>query len=384
MEKQLIKHFTLLTVLTPIAMMYTVGSVPLVTWMMLLLQLEFIIFCIGSSSGNKCAVNKPLLFFFGYSLLASLFQMFFKDFTRIDFTAFVNYHFCLCMAMYGGENWFDYKKGYQWIKNISAFATGYIYMQSVLFKISGRVLSGFIPFLHTDYVESAEKVMQGVEYRPTSIFAEPAGYGIYIALFILLYIHIEKKKNIAFLAFLCFGVALSKSSAGMISITYVFLTYFLENNSNRLIKRKTLLFIGVAILGVAMLYQMGYINVVMEHLFEKKNSGITMATGLTQRIGSYGVAWESLESTVQKLFGVGFLKNQFFYLPGSMKLLYFYGMIGTAFFLLLHVWLYNTVSPLGKKIVMFAFVLSFFSNTILGVQPIVFYPLILADNEVHR
>lgn len=381
-EARLKRHYTLLSVTTPILMMYAAGPLPLVTWLMLFWLLEYVVYCIKLHKGVRCTINVPLLTFFSYSLLISLLHMFFGDFSDVDFTGFLNYHFCLWMALCWGTNWCDYKKGYQWIKVTSIIATVYIYLQSVLFKMTGYVLSGFIPFLQTDYMESADKVLQGVAYRPTSIFAEPAGYGVYIALFILLYINIEKEKSIGLLVFLCFGVALSKSSAGMISIAYVLLMDFLNKNLKRLINKKAIAVALISALGIIAIYQMGYINLVIDHLFEQKNGNIIMAAGLTQRIGSYSIAWKALLDSEQWLLGVGFLKNNFFFLTGNMKLLYFYGVAGTTIFMLLHTWVYNTTNLLGRKILFFAFVLSFFSNTIMGVQPIVYYPLILASNQI--
>lgn len=377
METRLKKHFTLLSVITPIFIMYKVGPIPVVTLLMAFWVIEYVMFCIINASGGICVINKPLLTFFLYSFVMSLLHILGQNTALVDFNALLNYHFCLLMIVLWGTAWFDGVYGYKWLKRISVFSTIYVYLQSLLYGTTRYVLSGFIPFLETEYMESAEKVMQGVAYRPTSIFAEPAGYGIYIAVFVLLYINMEKRRNNLFLIFLCFGVALSQSSAGLISITYVLITDFMVHIVRRKIKKMYLMFPVALIIGFAALYKMGYVELVVNHLFDRQNGQIVMAAGLTQRIGEYAVAWESLEGVEQILFGVGFLKNQFFYLPGFIKLLYFYGIIGVVAFLFVHILFYKRMSGLGKKIMALAFVLSFFSNTILGVQPIVFYPLII-------
>lgn len=384
MAERLKKHFTLLVVFIPILMMYKVGPLPLVTWMMLFWIVEYLLFCIKVPSGRKCKVTSALLVFFFYSFIVAILQMLKSDAVLIDFNAFLNYHFWLWIAIFWAKDWFDIEKGYIWLKEISIFSTIYIYLQSILYKTAGYVLSGFIPFLQTDYVESAEKVLQGVAYRPTSVFAEPAGYGIFIALFVLLYINVEKNMSVPFLFFLGFGVALSQSSAGLMSIAYVLLTNYFAKIRRGKIRRSYMLFAIAIVVGAFILYQMGYVDLVINHLFDSQNGHIIMAAGLTQRIGDYGAAWESLNDLNQKLFGVGFLKNQFSFLPGSIKLVYFYGVIGTLIFMILHICLYNKVSYLGKKITLFVLALSFFANTILGVQPIIYYPLIIAAGNLER
>lgn len=379
MEKRLKKHFTLLTIFTPILMMYTLGALPLVTWVILFIVAEYIIvLCMKFPYSEKCKINAPLLLFFLYSFIVSLFHVLGKGGSEFDVNAFLNYHFCLCVALFLGPTWFDYKDGYLWMKRVSVFSTVYVYLQTFLFKTTQYVLSGFIPFLQTDYMESAEKVRLGVSYRPTSIFSEPAGYGTFIALFILIYINMEKKRSLPFLAFLVFGAALSQSSAGMILIAYVFSMNFLSKVVRGKLEREHLLFLAVAVIGIAILYQMGYVELVINHLFEKQNGHWIMASGLTQRVGSNEIVWNELKKSLQNLmFGVGFCETDSF-LPGLIKLLYFYGLIGTIIFTVLHIILYKYSGVLGKKIIMFVLTLSLFSNGILGVQPIVFYPLIIA------
>lgn len=382
MEKQLKEHFTLLTVLTPILMMYRLGPLPLITWLMLFIVSEYIVFCIKCPDMAKCRVHVPLLLFFLYSLVVSLFRLLGKEFVNFDFNAFLNYHFSLCIALIFGSTWFDYKDAYLWIRKVSVFSTIYIYLQSFVYKATGYVLSGFIPFLQTDYMESAEKVRLGVAYRPTSVFAEPAGYGTFIALFILLYIDTEKKQSLPFLAFLIFGIALSQSSAGMILVGYIFLMDFLSKMRSGRLERKYMWFFVMALIGFGILYQMGYIDLVVNHLFDKQNGNIVMASGLTQRVGSNEIVLNELKKSTQSLlFGVGF-RNCDFFLPGLIKFLYFYGLIGTTAFITLNAVLYRDLNTIGRKIIMLILVMSLFSNAILGVQPIIFYPLIFANENV--
>ena len=168
----------------------------------------------------------------------------------------------------------------------------------------------------------------------------------------------------------------------MILVGYIFLMDFLSKMRSGRLERKYMWFFVMALIGFGILYQMGYIDLVVNHLFDKQNGNIVMASGLTQRVGSNEIVLNELKKSTQSLlFGVGF-RNCDFFLPGLIKFLYFYGLIGTTAFITLNAVLYRDLNTIGRKIIMLILVMSLFSNAILGVQPIIFYPLIFANENV--
>lgn len=127
-ELNLKKFFTLIVITTPVLMMYKLGSLPMITWMLLLWIVGYILFRLGVRCESTCTVNTMLFVFFVYSFIASILQMIGKNNSDIDFNAFLNYHFCLLVVIFWATDWFEYKFGYIWMKRIAVFSTIYIYI----------------------------------------------------------------------------------------------------------------------------------------------------------------------------------------------------------------------------------------------------------------
>lgn len=370
MTKLLCGFFTFISVTTPILMPYSIWGVSLIQILLFIWIILFLVF------GNNIKISiKSGLFLLILIINTILINICKKD---IDILTLLNYLFFLIASILFSKKYYDIRLGYILYKLISIFSTIYIIAQTFLYYLFGRVLSGYLPFFEIEYERNKQIINN---FRPSSIFMEPAGYALFIAMFLLLYLFFKRERNFSFLIFLITGIVLSMSSAGILSVIFIFFLYYLKNIKSIIKKMtitKVLLLFCLSLLLIFILRKVGYVDFISEHLFDSTSN--TLGSGIMGRIGNFTDIL-SLDNGIDLLFGHGFISYENGYLTGILRYIYYYGIIGIIVYYILLVCTFISKSQLSKVIVTISIVWSFFTNNILGVQPIIYYPLLVCDEN---
>lgn len=386
------KMFTVFCSVAPVFTMYMIAGLPLVTVMAAV--------CVGYlfllGKARKVKVIYELLIILFMVLCNSAFFVLFPSKTNgeLSATAILNFVFSIgVVGLFLKSNYLPHL-GYTVLRRVSIFSTIFIIFQQIVFILFRIPISGYIPFLATDYIDVRIKYASLGEFRPCSFFPEPAAYATFISFFLLIYFF-QEKKDYRIIALMVIGLLCSQASTGIALLLIVVAMWLVFEK--HIITYKNVGYIVVAavgiMIGVFVAYKSGVLTKIIEHVVVSNNGRLELNAGALGRIGAIQPYFKKyMTSTTNWLFGNGLCdfylySNVDTYIPGFFKMLLSFGIVGITIYLVALISMVSKKNVLSKLLALLMMISSFFMNPLLGMQPYIYFPLILglvADNETCR
>lgn len=367
------KFFTIFCVTVPISMFYNINSIPL-TFIIFVFWLLFFILEISKNGLKRMKICQETLIIFLFSFIQNLVLIFFKY--QIDFSSMFTFFVSLLICTIFVKSYFDKHLAFRFMKIISLFASILIIIQSISYNFFRVVISGYIPFLDTNYSHYTGIIENNLIFRPSSLFSEPAAFGIYVGTFLLMCVY---KKNINFkqIVILVIGMLLSKSSFSLGLLIFTIFILFIKYYK-WFLKSNKLPYIIIFIICIVFILNLSVTQEMILHVVDFSSNNV-ISDGLLGRIGNYSSIKElGIENII---FGSGFINNDFGYLTGIGNLIVNFGIIGIIIYFISLVSLYTRGTKMSKTFIFLMIYISVFSNSILGLQPLIYFPLIMITND---
>lgn len=271
-------------------------------------------------------------------------------------------------------NIYDRELGIKLIITISVISSLFLIIQFILLHAFDLYISGQVQFWN--YRTS---VMGHV--RPFSFFNEPSSFGFYNAFGLATVLFCEdmnKKKRYIFLTIISFALLLSLSTT---SIGLLLLVWAKWGVSRVKIKKvKISVFIWLTVLFALFLFLGLRLNIfytIYEHSIKGLFSG-NFAGGLTGRIGNLSYAWQYHSSIHKIFFGVGMVDLEHF-IPAFARVYIYYGLLGYLVLGVFFVRLFTTTNKYYRTFILIALVSASFSDSIFGIQMLIYMPLVISN-----
>ncbi|BCK43657.1 hypothetical protein DAT299_12210 [Streptococcus suis] len=390
------KLYTWALVLLPLVSIYGISEINLdFGTLALLLLLPFVI-----NEQGKIVLEKrivfPWLLYAIYIVISLYFPTIFGKETYLTngsmyVRAFKNilYIFILILSTSRGIINKDYFV--QIYLKITKICTYYIFIQAALYYTIRFNLPGYINIMLVaeGYGERLDVTSFSL-FRPTSLFYEPAHFFEYVVIGVIIYLfrYKETPKNDIFNAiFLAFGIVLSTSGMGILTIAGIFGFWLLQQLSRtKFIRvRKEIFFLTViGLIAVAFFLQSGFGQSVLSRLFDTGTnySALDGRTEIYERIFSFDTGRVLLGS------GYGNVLEHYFY-PSWAFSLWCLGIIGSSVIVILYLLAYfQSRVTIAKIIVLVNFMLCFVSTLFMGKNLLLYflfvYILSRADEEQYE
>lgn len=255
---------------------------------------------------------------------------------------------------------------------ICIFATVYVFMQLVIAEIFNYYLSGTLPIGNTAQTVYANGMNTGDIYilpvRPRSIFNEPAGYGIYVAVFLVILLWFYSRINMRFYLltiFLSLGLLCARSSTGILLMFLGWLGFYIKYLFKRKVNAIWIIFTLIIIVGIGLVFTTDSFKVFLQHTFSSGQGGTN------GRILGYGYAFTiDNYSWIELIFGHGVVYDYgtSLFLAGWARIMYQFGIIGIFVYsiLLLHYW--NKGNKKQKAVIFILTLYNFFTASLYAVD----------------
>lgn len=382
-----VRWCSIITVLSPILMMYFIGisTVTLLDFSILLTYGFLLI-----TGSRKIAILKhdkfkwALLTLILYVFTGFIINMTVRDFSVMNvFLRTLRYLVYLSWPIVLCHRCFDKSFAIIWYEKICLFATFYLILQYVFLWTSGYSLPGYLPFLtlsRPELQEFTEKLRMGIYARPRSIFAEPSQFGIYVTGYVSIMLLEKKGKFNRFVyIFLLFGLLLSSSTTAyfgvVLSVAIIFYN-LMRANKNSLTVNTIILFWG----------QMTAAAVILVSQWEKlmgivNKAFIRMPTSFRNRLVGYSLLKDFFykESLFSKLFGIGMdvnVLNEITWTSSVVKIIYYYGTIGVVILLSVFFYMFCVIESENKILLLIIITLGFFTEVLISNWLVLFLPFI--------
>lgn len=288
----------------------------------------------------------------------------------------------------------DYSKLIIWLKRIANISTVYLIIQSVFFYVFKITLTNLFTFgfikPNYDYYFSYG-ISQADSYRPASFFAEPAFYGYYVMLVLVLVLFNDEglKEKWRQCVFLTVGLLLSTSSSAIYLCIVVWIVYLVQSARGWI---KILAYMIAGIIGAVLLSLYNTVNWVA--LSSMGSFGRTISYSINKisnatilsRIGGSFDYLEHLDN-LHRVFGIG-IGNEFSYISSGQDdtsvymnaattLLFWGGIIGAFLFSIMLIYLFRNTRSIPARVLIILYAIGgLYSGIYFSIQGI-FYLMII-------
>lgn len=257
-------------------------------------------------------------------------------------------------------------------KYICIIATVYAILQLYVAKQFDFYLSGAFPIGNSPQTAFANMANNGAAYvlrglRPRSIFSEPSGYGIYVALFLFLLLcnkNLDRGKTVLAI-FLSIGLVCARSSTGILLMLLAWIGFYMRvvkhGKTNKCVAVLTIVIICVAIGGAILSVES--FEVFVQHTFSEKG-------GAYGRLVGYLYALDFNNYSVSELlFGHGVIKDfSTVFVAGWGRILYYFGICGVVVYILLLVSYWMRGNTRQRIVIAVVAIYAFFSAALYSVD----------------
>ena len=360
------KLYTLVLVLFPLLSVYATPIPSISLGELILILICFLIFIDMCFNKNKSIrIIYPLFLFCSYIIIQYCFSAFlhsnqYMSGVLMRTIHLLFYYFVVCFL---AKNYFDFKSGIKYLRNISILCSIYIYIQVIGMKIFNFYIPGvvtWLPLMRTTLSDYGDNYTGQSTFRPYSLFNEPAEYSTYVVLYLLIGLLMKKKSFREFIPELIIsvGLFLSGSSTGIIMCVGIwgFTTSIRLIKTNK-IKKSTL----IRIIASTPIFLVLFILVLQsEQYFNFINRTFSSDGGLggaaLGRFSGYEVLIKLLnEKSYYWIIGRSmnrqYTDGAHIYIPGMGSLLNYFGIMGCLIFL------YNGLSMYRSKVNILIFIL---------------------------
>lgn len=368
-----------MVVLFPILSIYGIG-VSTINWANIFMLIVFGVIIISPNRLDlKKDISYPILFLSFYVLFELVHSIIIdENTTEIVLRTFRYLAYLLFLAFFT-KKYFSFEYGKRVYCYVAIFAICFIVFQTILLKISGIYISGYIPgapILNdgvVDFANNLERYANPKEFlvRPRSIFEEPAHFSqdVLAVLALVLFSDWKDGKKLKWGFFVTFGLLLSMSNTGFLVGIIVWLNYFFRNS------KKYIYLFPVVIIVVVAVYYLPITQSIIDRLFDGRSAG--------GRFNGYSYVFDSELSLSEFLFGHGMINTQKLnvYLAGYARLFWYFGVTGILLFASVFIALYKSGNNQQRELLIIAILLNIGSDAILGPFFFPYYSLIISNND---
>ncbi|OME27968.1 hypothetical protein [Paenibacillus odorifer] len=386
-KNKLVNIFTFVILLLPIINVYSspINLMPFGDFILIIVILLFFLNPRKKYLGNDGHTYKPFIKYLIFIIIHFSIYAFFKGENYIYASIINTFHyvFYLLILIVLIKKFFNPIIGYRLFKNISVFSTVYIIIQEILLKLTGVYLTGHIPgikLLNPEIMKFNETASYITSFavRPRSIFPEPAHYAQYVLVFLALNLSEKKdgRKEYLIPLFLSFGILISKSSTGIILCLLLWM-YHLIVNIKKAKLLPTITYIFSIPLVISFLINSSDFNIFLDRFMSNSEFG----TSTINRFGSYTIMLNSLNSNslIQMIFGNGMIDEMQVYMPGFVRLFYYFGIIGVCLMLVIYIQLFRGTNAANRGLWILMLVMNIGGDSIFGANLLLFVPFLLVN-----
>lgn len=309
-------------------------------------------------------ISVNLLILFIYVLLHVLVQMFFY-FNNNLILSTLRYMFYLFNISFLIKTFFDIKFATKILKVTTVISSIFLIIQYILYKFLNIYIYGSLIQFQINGSQIREYIglyNKGNYIRMSSFFSEPSHFAIYSVLFLLINLNQKKLyfKDYIISFIVSLAILLSESSTGIILLFFIWIMFFL----NKIFRSKSnkLLIFGLSSIPFIAFINSNSFNIFLNRTFSDNGLG----NAAMRRFESFSLYYNIFgRNTWEILFGKGMI-NLNKYLPGIVRITYFYGIIGSLIFLLVFTNLYIKKNKLKRKIIFVFLILNIGTEIIFG------------------
>lgn len=363
-----INYFTIVIVFFPILMGYNIFNINL--GVLLYFIGILVLFVENLITRKKFYVYTPLLFFGLFGLLNEFFVLLIGTRNVMSWGWIQFFVINISLSIFLKSN-FKYQIGKKLIRNIAIISIIYLLIQNIVYIFFHIYLSGMINFVPN--VLSDINFFDG--YRFCSFFVEPSIFGIFNIIVLLLYYKKNcSTKDYMLYLFITIGIFVSKTLTGILLVV-LFWIYVMFKNIKFVFSLKYMIVIFFLLY---LLLFSPVSNFVSSHIFGIQNDFINSSTW--NRISSYFSFSLDLNNSI---IGTGYIDNLTTYsdkfLPGILRLIIYWGLCGFVFVFANWGYQFNILNTNGKLLLLIVIIISFFADSIFGIQSLIFYPWIISN-----
>lgn len=388
------KWCSLVTVMTPMLMMYYIGiaTVTLLDAVILATYLALLISKIKNGLAVRFDKYKILIsFFMLYILTGYIFHLFFSSFAAVPillrtgrYLLYLSWPIVVC------GKYFDEFYALKWYRSICIFSTVYLIMQYLFLFICGKSIPGYLPFFtlaRPELRDFTESLQMSAHARPRSIFAEPSQFGIYMSGYLSIMLLKEKTDfNKLLFLFLAAGLMLSASTTSyfglILSIVIIIYNFIIRQKKGLKKNRIFVMITGWSVLIVIFFTQIERIIAVIDRAL------VRMPVSFHNRLEGYSLLrsfFSNKNSIFSWLLGIGMdvdVLNNITWTASTVKIVYYFGMTGT--FMLLVLCVTGLIHLTSSKRCVFCIILflGFFTEVLVSSWLMLFLPFIYPYNSL--
>lgn len=283
----------------------------------------------------------------------------------------------ICFALFiCRKGFFDFKPAFKYYSISVMAATFVICLQSVSYALFHYDLAGYFPkwIAVEGYMNRASNLATG-QFRPTSVFFEPAHYFEYVSIAIVIFLLYSKDRlAMAKAVYITMGVILSTSGQGIVFTAFIWGVWILKSMKKMTTKRAVSLFAAL-ILFIAAVFYFLYSQSGSQAIARLLSPGESFI--LSGRSDGY-VQLKAL-TVLERIFGRGYGNYTSVFFSSWSFNLYCLGIIGTAIILLIYIYCWRYTDK--KMIVLLNALMCVFSNVFMGFYFVFFFCFIFVKSD---
>lgn len=357
--------FSIICILAPVLQQYSFFGVSWLIWgLLIMLPAGVLVLC----DKKGIVVEREMVFLLGFLILYTCVAIM----NRQNVLGILQNIFLVGMVAFFVPNLINYETVEKSYKFICIFATIYAMLQLYAARQFHFYLSGAFPIGNSPQTVFANEIKNGatnalIGLRPRSIFSEPSGYGIYVALFLILLLcnkNLDKGKSVLAI-FLSLGLICARSSTGILLMLLAWIVFCLRviksGKTNKYVAILMIVIISIAIGGSIL--SLESFEVFFDHTFSEKG-------GTYGRLAGYLYALDINNYSVRELlFGHGVIKNfSTVFVAGWGRILYYFGICGILVYILLLCSYWMRGNTRQKLLIAVLALYNFFSATLYSVD----------------
>jgi len=182
-------------------------------------------------SNKKIYLHKYWLFVF-YSIICSYVVVLFNEISLHEINnrllRIVFYTFVVFIL---GFNFFNYELSMKVYRYTCLLACAFLILQNISYSIFNFILPWKIPGIDFNILITTEEYFRKyyTNYRPTSLFTEPAQFVQYCSPYLALTLFNDSRRNMIEALFVSFAIILSSSVNGFIFVSIIWIVWFFYN-----------------------------------------------------------------------------------------------------------------------------------------------------------
>lgn len=370
------KTYTFIVVSFPILSMYIVIS-SLTLGDLLLLSLFPILLFQKRAYTIKTFLSSILSFYFLY-IFCQFYILYSFDFISSNDVVLrtLRYLFYILCIILFSKRYFIPDYALVVYKYIAVFACLFLILQLLCLYFFNYYLPGYLPIFSVREDLLNFSFTSVSENRARSIFAEPAEFSTYIVTFLAIQLFsIRKNKNDLLLSlFLTISVFLSLSSTGILVSASIWLFWFVMNRA----VPSHIKISGIALL-LFFLFLFSKTDLFSSILIERLQTGSSSMNG---RFNGYDFLFHKFrDSNFMMTWGEGMDRYDDIYLPGFVRLTYYFGLIGLCIFLIVNFWYYKKSNFLCRVLIIIILGLNVGTAVVFSPAFLFYYSFIIVNKK---